>query len=119
MAGEQKTGEPYLWLLTDEERAGRCGAAFQELIKRNGQIVVRDHSAPSVHLWLCLVGIKKRLSLKAFSFQQVGPCLESGVGERESVTHEKRIQAWFAVQTRVCSCRSTDFLRHVKLYRRG
>src|SRR6516162_2805162 len=36
----------------------------------------------------------------AFSFQQVGPCLESGVGEREGVTHEKRIHAWFAFGSR-------------------
>jgi hypothetical protein len=48
VAGEQKMGEPYPWLLTDEERP-TGGAAFQQPIKRNGQIVVRDHSAPSVH----------------------------------------------------------------------
>jgi len=27
----------------------RDGTAFQELIERNGQTVLRDHSAPSVH----------------------------------------------------------------------
>jgi len=43
-----KKRESPLWLLTDEERP-TGGVAFQELIKRNGQIVIRDHSAPSVH----------------------------------------------------------------------
>jgi hypothetical protein len=49
VASEQKMGEPYLWLLTEEERP-TGGVAFQEEVERNGQIVVADDSAPSVHL---------------------------------------------------------------------
>ena len=70
-----------------------------------------------IGLWLVRI---KNTCLSGRSLSSKSDLVSSlGVGERESVTREKRIQAWFAVQTRVCSCRSTDFHRHVKLYRRG